>query len=121
MLFLLNAILLISLAAGRRPQPYYYEYDSQENKFVNKTIVLPDNARVFQDDFLTAFAFKWKSFSQRSAQQDIMIVSIFNDKDNGFFVDLAANDWQVASNTLTVEHFNHWNGVCIEPNPEYLP
>ena len=35
-----------------------------------------------------------------------------------FFVDLAANDAVILSNTLLLEK-NGWEGVCIEPNPRY--
>ena len=35
-----------------------------------------------------------------------------------FFVDLAANDAVLLSNTLLLEK-NGWEGVCIEPNPRY--
>jgi hypothetical protein len=38
--------------------------------------------------------------------------------DNGYFIDLAANDAMKLSNTLALE--NHgWDGLCIEPNPVY--
>ena len=35
-----------------------------------------------------------------------------------YFVDLAANDAEVLSNTLLLED-NGWEGLCIEPNPIY--
>jgi hypothetical protein len=35
-----------------------------------------------------------------------------------FFVDLAANDAELLSNTLLLEE-NGWKGICIEPNPIY--
>jgi hypothetical protein len=37
----------------------------------------------------------------------------------GFFVDLAANDATVFSNTYILERDYHWKGLCIEPNPMY--
>lgn len=49
-----------------------------------------------------------------------MILTIFNDKNDGFFVDLAANDWQSLSNSYVLEYYNNWKGICIEPNPKYL-
>ena len=35
-----------------------------------------------------------------------------------FFVDLAANDAEILSNSLQLEK-DGWEGICIEPNPQY--
>eukprot|EP01031_Cornospumella_fuschlensis_P037976 gene37976-46134_t len=117
MLFILSVFLLCALAAARRPQPYYYEFDTQDGKFKNKTVTPPDDS-VLQDDYLTSRVLPRKYFSQ--AHQDELISTIFNNKEDGYFVDLAANDWMKLSNTLMLEHSKHWNGICIEPNPQYL-
>ena len=37
------------------------------------------------------------------------------DFDNGYFVELGANDGVNQSNTLFFEHFRGWTGVLIEP------
>lgn len=37
----------------------------------------------------------------------------------GYFIDLAANDWQKDSNTYALETFDDWNGLCVEPNEVY--
>jgi FkbM family methyltransferase len=37
--------------------------------------------------------------------------------DNGFFVELGANDGYTGSNTLYLEIFKGWRGVLIEPSP----
>jgi hypothetical protein len=37
----------------------------------------------------------------------------------GFFVDLAANDATLFSNTYILERDYNWKGLCIEPNPLY--
>ncbi|KAJ1392270.1 hypothetical protein B484DRAFT_308349, partial [Ochromonadaceae sp. CCMP2298] len=58
--------------------------------------------------------------SSSQAKQDLMILDLFQDKNDGFFVDLASNHWQELSNSLSLEHFNNWAGVCVEPNPQYL-
>jgi FkbM family methyltransferase len=39
------------------------------------------------------------------------------DFDNGYFVELGANDGVNQSNTLFLEHFRGWKGVLIEPYP----
>lgn len=43
-----------------------------------------------------------------------------NNKQNGYFVDLAANHWSDLSNTVGLERHYNWTGICIEANPEYF-
>jgi len=52
--------------------------------------------------------------------QDEVILSIFGSK-SGYFVDLAANDGEIISNTFELERRSNWNGLCIEPNFLYIP
>ena len=56
---------------------------------------------------------KW--FSQ--VRQDEYVVDLLGE--NGYFIDLAANDARDFSNTLALERSHGWNGLCIEPNPVY--
>lgn len=56
-------------------------------------------------------------FSQ--ARQDEAIITFLKGKRNGYFVDLAANDATVLSNTYSLEKKFGWTGLCIEPNPMY--
>jgi FkbM family methyltransferase len=51
--------------------------------------------------------------------QDVTLLSIFENKFDGFFVDLASNHAQLLSNTLALERHLGWQGLCIEPNPRY--
>ena len=53
------------------------------------------------------------------AKQDQIVLGLLRHKRDGFFVDLAANDAKLLSNTYALERSYGWNGVCIEPNPEY--
>lgn len=53
-------------------------------------------------------------FSQ--VRQDQVIVDLVGE--NGYFIDLAANDASDLSNTLALERHG-WDGLCIEPNPTY--
>ena len=43
---------------------------------------------------------------------------LFNNKKNGFFIDIGAHDRVTISNTLFFEKHNEWKGICIEPNPK---
>jgi hypothetical protein len=49
--------------------------------------------------------------------QDRTIADIFDGKRGGFFLDLAANDASVLSNTLMLEQSFGWRGICVEANP----
>lgn len=60
-------------------------------------------------------AVRWYS----QAKQDELVHALLRNKTHGFFVDLAANDATVLSNTYALETSFHWKGVCIEPNPLY--
>lgn len=51
--------------------------------------------------------------------QDKVILNIFGSK-SGYFVDLAANDGRVISNTFELELQADWSGLCIEPNIQYI-
>jgi len=53
------------------------------------------------------------------AGQDWIVPSILGCKKNGFFVDLAAADPIVDSNTLMLERDFGWSGLCVEPNTKY--
>lgn len=52
-------------------------------------------------------------------QQDEWVLKVLNNKRNGYFIDLAANNAVGLSNTYALEKDYDWNGLCIEPNPEY--
>lgn len=47
--------------------------------------------------------------------QDRFIDEFFNKKENGFFVDIGANDGITHSNTYFLEKHRNWKGICIEP------
>jgi hypothetical protein len=52
-------------------------------------------------------------------KQDYYVSRLFRNKTNGYFIDLAANDARILSNTFALERMFGWSGLCIEPNPEY--
>jgi hypothetical protein len=83
-------------------------------------MILPIVSPSLKSDFLTSTEydrpFKWYS----QVGQDCKVLEFFEDKSNGYFVDLASNHWEELSNTLSLEYFNSWKGICIEPNPMYL-
>ena len=51
-------------------------------------------------------------------QQDKFIYEkYFQNKQNGYFIDIGAYDGECDSNSLFFENIG-WEGICIEPNPE---
>ncbi len=59
-----------------------------------------------------------KYFSQFG--EDYLLWKIFNQKPSGFFVEVGGLDGIRFSNTYSFE-LEGWNGVCIEPHPDYFP
>jgi FkbM family methyltransferase len=57
--------------------------------------------------------------SNSQVGQDETVMRILDNKREGYFVDCAANDAVVHSNTLALETRLGWTGLCIEPNPYY--
>ena len=58
-------------------------------------------------------------FIGQKGQDEWVIDTIFKYKTDGYFVDLAASDGIKINNTLLLERQLNWNGICIEPNPQY--
>lgn len=52
--------------------------------------------------------------------QDKWVHSIVGDKRDGYFIELGACDGLYLSNTLFFERNLNWNGICIEPNDNYI-
>jgi hypothetical protein len=52
--------------------------------------------------------------------QDTFVQVLLNNMTNGYYIDLAANDWKVLSNTNSLGVYYNWTGICIEPNAQYL-
>jgi FkbM family methyltransferase len=49
---------------------------------------------------------------------DKKLDEVFQQKTNGFFVELGANDGMRQSNTAFFEFFRGWRGVLVEPSPQ---
>lgn len=107
------------ISYGNESYPFYWLWKPETKKFGKEKHQLLDSVPSVQSDFQTKKPeAAFRSFSQR--KQDWLLVELVKDKSDGYFVDLAANDWIKFSNTFLVEYFNNWKGLCIEPNPKYL-
>ena len=50
-------------------------------------------------------------------QDEFLNKVIFNNKKNGYFIDIGAHDGHTFNNSLFFEQNNNWKGICVEPNP----
>ena len=57
----------------------------------------------------------------RSQELQDCVAHALSGSHGGYFIDLAANDAFIISNTLMLEKSHGWTGLTIEPNPIYHP
>jgi FkbM family methyltransferase len=50
-------------------------------------------------------------------EQDLEVLKIYNNKTEGFFVEIGASDGIELSNTYLLETQFNWKGICVEPIP----
>uniref|UniRef100_A0A6C0DLZ9 Methyltransferase FkbM domain-containing protein n=1 Tax=viral metagenome TaxID=1070528 RepID=A0A6C0DLZ9_9ZZZZ len=50
--------------------------------------------------------------------QDLEVLKFYNNKTEGFFVEIGASDGIELSNTYLLETQYNWKGVCVEPIPK---
>lgn len=58
------------------------------------------------------------SYSQIEIGQDLEVLNYYNNKENGFFIEIGANDGIELSNTYLLEKHYNWKGICAEPIPD---
>ena len=58
------------------------------------------------------------SMSYSQLGQDLEVIEFYNNKKNGFFIEIGASDGISLSNTYLLETRYKWNGVCCEPIPK---
>ena len=55
------------------------------------------------------------SYSQLG--QELEVIKFYNNKTNGFFIEIGASDGLTLSNTYLLETKYNWKGICCEPIP----
>jgi FkbM family methyltransferase len=55
--------------------------------------------------------------SQSQLAQDLEVLTFYNNKEGGFFIEVGASDGIKFSNTHFLEHQYNWKGICCEPIP----
>jgi FkbM family methyltransferase len=55
--------------------------------------------------------------SRSQLGQDLEVIKFYNNKLNGFFVEIGASDGLELSNTYLLETCYKWKGICCEPIP----
>lgn len=58
-----------------------------------------------------------RNYYSQCRQDKFLDTVVFNNKKEGFFIDIGAHDGKTYSNSLFFEESNQWSGICIEPNP----
>jgi FkbM family methyltransferase len=53
------------------------------------------------------------------SEEEWCIRDFFNDRRDGFFVDVGANDYKVTSNTYYLDTVLNWKGLAIEPQKQF--
>ena len=50
--------------------------------------------------------------------QDLQVIKFYNNKEDGFFIEIGASDGLELSNTYLLETKYKWKGICCEPIPK---
>ena len=80
-------------------------------RFLKPKLISRIKVRILRSELLTKI-FQLRYFSLNELDKKL---EIYLDIDNGYFVELGANDGVNQSNTLFFERFRGWKGILIEP------
>lgn len=95
----------ITLITRHHGQPFVYEWDKSYGGFMRRMYTAcqcPSPPVRLQPGYVPPPQ-KFRSHSQ--VLQDISVLSLTHDKPDGFYIDLAANDYQEGSNTYVLDRF----------------
>lgn len=105
---------------GAAPTREYYTWSNETNSFKAVPVAIDPKSACLETGFYSQDRpVKNPLISAAQCRQDVTVYEILGNKEKGYFVDLAAHEWQKISNTYTLETYANWNGLCIEPIPDY--
>ena len=61
---------------------------------------------------------QYRMTSQSQLGQDLEVLRLYNNKKNGYFVEIGASDGIEYSNTYLLEKKYGWTGICVEALPD---
>lgn len=64
---------------------------------------------------IAPFEKKWGKKKYSQFNEELFIRDFFQDKKNGYFIDVGANDYKVNSTTYYLEKHLNWRGIAIDP------
>ncbi len=94
-----------------------YEYDKDLKGFKVIPIPVKDDCIALQPDKI--YQSNQGFHHEGQCKQDITVYEILDKQLNGYFIDLASNEYKFISNTYALEKYANWSGLCIEPNMQY--
>lgn len=69
---------------------------------------------------LAGYILKNWELSNAQIQQDLLVLYLLNQKENGFFVEFGATDGVLRSNSLLLEKKFGWDGILVEPGRNWI-
>jgi FkbM family methyltransferase len=90
--------------------------------YVEKTQIILNFAKQHHDEMLNRWKYVIERYNLNSKsvsqfEQDINVLSFYNLKKNGYFIEIGASDGVEISNTYLLEKEYGWKGICVEPIP----
>jgi hypothetical protein len=118
--FLLILFIKVNLIFGIDDKRYYHLWTKESMKWnkISVDVASTSPSLDAKKDLFHSEVSDKKYFTSQVGQPEF-ISMLFNHKKGGYFVDLAANHYNIFSNTQALERYYDWEGICIEPNTEY--
>lgn len=111
--------ILSLIKEGESSTNGYFEYLGVDGELEYKQLELDIqfiNEVCFNDALKFIFYLK---HSKSQMRQDIHVLLNSGFKKNGYFVEIGATDGVSFSNTYLLEKYMDWNGIVVEPSPQY--
>lgn len=88
-------------------------FEELNNYLINNNFILTEKPKSSHCDVVYI---PKPTFSQ--INQDLAVLTYYNNKKNGYFVEIGASNGITLSNTYLLETTYNWKGICVEPIPK---